>query len=439
MFCLTGLTVLCLSGGALAGGDIGWGVQPATPEFEVFHELDVDAMGNAFVVGYTRGDLVQPATTYTELLVGRYNTEDPAGNWLHQYHNSDQMSWVSDVVADGAGGCFVLGHTPAITSHSPWISPQVVLRHYSAAGSPDWEDTFGSDETEVSQALDRSSANELFVTGHTRGQMGEAHAGGEDFFLRKYNADRTVAWTVQGGTEAREWSYEVCADPDGGAVVVGITEGDYAATNPGQEEGVSFRNKDFFAARYDGAGQLDWKTQLGGINGEGAGDVLVDGNGDTYILGTTDTGIFESTDGQRLAFLSKLGDEGQVVWGRQFEAHGPSDIVLDMDGNVVVFASAYSEQTNDDLLMQWFSPDGDDLGRLQIGSDGADNLYAGDMGPAGRFFAVGYTTGDLAGPAVGSADAFLVRRAIPEPMSLGLLVLGGLGILNRSRRSGRID
>ncbi len=435
--CLTSAVLMCLQVGGLADGPIDWGVQPATAEFEVFHELDVDAMGNAFVVGYTRGDLVQPATTYTEPLVGRYNPDDPSGNWLHQYPSSDQMQWISDVVADGVGGCYAVGHTSFISTQSPWIAPQVFVRHYSDAGAMDWEDTFGTEETEASTALSINSAGELFVIGDTRGQMGDAHIGREDFFLRKYNADRSVAWTVQDGTDLREWSYEVCTDPDGGAVVVGITQGDYAATNPGQEEGLSFRNNDFFAAGYDAAGQLDWKTQLGGINSDVPTAVLVDDSGHTYFLGTTDTGVFESTDGQRLAFLGKLDDEGQVMWGRQFEAYGMSEIVFDAAGNLVVFASAYSEQTDDDLLLQWFSPDGDDLGRLQFGSDGSDRMYGGAMGPDGRFVTIGYTTGDLAGPAVGSADAFLVRTAIPEPTSLGLLILGGLGVLNRPRRSGR--
>src|SRR5437867_4288428 len=98
-----------------------------------------------------------------------------------------------------------------------------------AAQELQWLREFGTAGSEVGYAV-AVDASDVYVAGPTDGALpGQTNAGGNDAFLRKYDADGTEVWTRQFGSLDYDDAESVAADVSG-IYVVGLTAG----TLPGQ-------------------------------------------------------------------------------------------------------------------------------------------------------------------------------------------------------------
>src|SRR4030095_9586796 len=88
-------------------------------------------------------------------------------------------------------------------------------------------------------------------------------------------------WLQQFGTTANEEVWGLTADAAGNAYVAAYSAGDF--------EGQLAGDKDLVVARFDAAGALTWKDQLGTtLNDKGAA-IGLDGAGNIYVAGFTDS------------------------------------------------------------------------------------------------------------------------------------------------------
>jgi len=160
--------------------------------------------------------------------------------------------------------------------------------------------------------------------------------------------------------------------------------------------------------------------------GEG---ISVDADGNVFIAGgTSGTGSAGSWD----AILTKLDASGNTLSSKQVGGSG-SDIgystTVDMEGN-----SYLSGWANQDAFVVKYDPFGNELWSEQLSTPDLEGASGVSVDKYGDIWLTGSMTGDMFGPNAGDYDAFLVRFAIPEPMTMSLIAIGGIAILRRRSR-----
>src|SRR5262249_57346493 len=109
-----------------------------------------------------------------------------------------------------------------------WGGGEAWARKHARGGTVRWPRQFGSaaDDSAFGVAADASG---LYVAGDTNGTLpGQASAGGDDAFVRKYDAAGNELWTRQFGTSPTRGGFDSAAGAAGdasGACVAGTTGG----------------------------------------------------------------------------------------------------------------------------------------------------------------------------------------------------------------------
>ncbi|MBN2537103.1 hypothetical protein JXB37_02365, partial [candidate division WOR-3 bacterium] len=338
--------------------------------------IAVDDSGNVFVAGVAAVGTPE-GNNYVTI---RYS---PDGNedWAVQYHSGDDVAVA--VVPDGAGGCYVTGHSTYGGNYD------YLTIHYDSLGAEAWVSRVGgpANGTDRAKAMVADPAGSyLYVTG-----SGYAATTGMDYYTLKL--DRATGDTLWGRTydgsaasPAHDTAYAIVLDPDGNVVVTGMAgeQGTwYDATtvkySPGGDELWVYRFDagrnsqdcassiaidpdgsvicggftdeyyfdsfwDFlvFSVRPDGSG-TDWRyIHDEAIEDDSACQVLTDEFGNVYACGYITT-----IEGELDWHIAKLGRQGTLSWTAQHGVFDESDIVadicLDPLGSIYVAGSDWYE------------------------------------------------------------------------------------------------
>lgn len=252
----------------------------------------------------------------------------------------------------------------------------------------------------------------LFLALAAGGAMdGQEHAGGKDVVLLKYGPDGQKLWTAQAGTLATERPYGVAVDGQGGAYVAGYTAGNLDGEHEGNGE------DDAFLARFDGDGQLLWVTQFGSMDAADRAYALAsDADGNAYVAGYTLGSLATDSAGDKDVILAKYSPDGAQVWLRQFGTWGEDKglgLAVDQGGAIYVSGivrGALAEPQGDfDAFLAAYDTEGNQQWVQQFGSRGWDQAEAVTVAPNGDLYVTGLVAGDFAGPLAGDKDIFVAR------------------------------
>ena len=236
--------------------------------------------------------------------------------------------------------------------------------------------------TTYGQGVAADAAGNVFISGFTEGDLYGFNAGpadSYDAFLSKYDTSGNPLWTRQLGTSSYDLGTSVASDGAGNVFISGYTDGDLDGTNAGSH--------DAFLSKYDTLGNPVWTRQLGTSDNDVSWAVATDAVGNIFISGLTEGDLYGSNAGGEDAFLSKYDTLGNLLWTHQ------------------------------------------------IGTSSNDDSRGMAVDVMGNVFISGYTFGSLGGqPIAGNYDAFVVKYNVPEPATLGLLLVGGLALLGRRRQ-----
>ena len=147
----------------------------------------------------------------------------------------------------------------------------------------DWVREFRTGGSDEAYGVARDASGE-YIVGKVEGALpGQAHPGGSDAFVRKYDAAGNEFWTRQFGTSGQ------CPRGSGrgrlGSVYVsGGTSG--APAGPGQHGG-----SDAFVRKYDAAGNALWTRQFGTASSDWANGVAIDSGGAVYVVGVANAAL----------------------------------------------------------------------------------------------------------------------------------------------------
>lgn len=392
---------------------IEWTRQFGTGGNDNIYAVARDASGNVYVAGWVAGTLPgQTSSGGQDALVRKY---DPSGNelWTRQFGSSASDEAVG--VSADSSGVYVMGIVGgALPGQTHAGSQDPFVRKYDANGNELWTRQFGT------SAYDDASAGfadgtGVYVVGQTNGTLpGQISSGGpEDAYVRKYDANGNQLWTRQFGTGGVDFALGIFAD-SAGVYVGGQTYG----ALPGQ---TSSGSPDAFVRKYDASGNEVWTRQFGTSNPDSGVSVSADGSS-VYVAGHTDgafPGHFNS--GGSDVFVRKYDPSGSVLWTRQFgtSANDADQRAVSADGSGVYVAGhtlgTLPGQTNSgsqDVFVRKYDPSGNELWTLQFGTSGNDTGY-GVAATAAGAYAAGLVAGTLPGQtSAGGNDAYLVRIAV---------------------------
>ena len=360
-----------------SSGALLWTRQIGTVSRDYSNAVAVDGLGNAYISGYTCGNLGGPNTGGWDAFLAKY---DSSGSllWTRQIGTTD-LTESNSVAVDGAGYVYISGWTDGnLGGTNADKMPDAFLAKYDASGTVVWKRQTAMGHIAYGNSVAVDGLGNAYMTGGIQLTL----SGDEyDAFLAKYNSSGSLLWTRQIGTTKFDNSFSAAVDALGNAYISGFTQGNLGGPNAGGD--------DAFLAKYNSSGSLLWTRQIGTPNNEISQSVALDGSGNVYISGFTYGSVGGPNAGYADAFLAKYDSSGSLLWTRQLGTRH--------------YDWSYS-----------------------VAVDGLGNAYIS-----------GQTDGSLGRPNAGGADAFLAKFVVPEPGTLALIVpavMGFAGIAFRKMR-----
>ena len=268
------------------------------PLDDAAYGVAADSTG-VYVVGYTTF-LVSLTVQRRDAFLRKY---DHNGNvlWTRQF-GTDRDDEALGVAVDTTG-VYVAGIADGRLPGEPSFGgTDGFLFKYDANGSLQWARQFGSDGFDVARGVSVSAAG-VYVSAWTS-------VGNGNGFILKYDADGRQLWTRSFGTDDYDDPSGVAASSTG--VYVG---GETMGILPDQK---SVGGVDAFIRKYDDSGNLMWTRQFGTETADERGAVAADGSG-VYFVGDT-SGVLpgQTSAGLDDAFIRKYDNNGNLLWTRQF-------------------------------------------------------------------------------------------------------------------------
>ncbi|MEQ1920897.1 MAG: SBBP repeat-containing protein [Pyrinomonadaceae bacterium] len=281
-----------------------WTRQFGTALTDVAYGVDVDAAGNSYVTGYTPGALPgQTSSGSFDAFVRKY---DAGGTevWTRQFGTASQ-DLANDISVDAAGNSYVIGHISNGTlpgGGGSLGSQDAFIRKYDTAGNITWTRQFGTSGFDGANAISVDTLGNSYVAGNTTGAMPGPGSGALDTFVRKYDTAGNIVWTRQFGSSLDDIPEGISVDPAGISYVAGSTLG----TLPGQ---ASSGGQDAYVRQYDASGTATFTQQFGTAGIDNALNVGADAAGNNYVVGFISGALPGQTySGTEDAFVRKYSD-----------------------------------------------------------------------------------------------------------------------------------
>lgn len=295
-------------------------------------DVAFDSQGNIYMAGWNRDPGGTLEAGYGAFLL-KY---DATGNfqWTQQipFLNTPNYDDSIGVAVDSQDRVYLTGTTRGVLGQTNYGGADTWLAQYDGNGDQLWLEQFGSSVDDFATGITIDQQNNIYISGTTSGQLGNSYFGGKDAFIAKYNSSgQSIGNPIQFGTVADDESAGVAVDSAGNIYLSGTTSGQLG--NNGQLGNINFGGKDTFLAKFNSNNQFQWAKQLGTSADDVAAGVAVDGTGNVLVTGTTG-GLLpnNTTAGGEDAFVAKYNSSGQQQWIEQLGTSS-NDSATDVDVN----------------------------------------------------------------------------------------------------------
>jgi len=291
-------------------------------------DLTVDNSGNVYVSGG-----VTDANDDRNYLTIKYNSSG-AQLWAAVYDGPADLSGFDFAVenaVDGAGNVYVTGSSTGIGT-----GQDAATVKYNSSGTEQWVKRYGGTTGDFATDLELDASGYVYITG-------ESTADSRDYFTIKYNSSTgDEEWTVLYDGPANDWDspYDLVIDGSGNIIVTGLSAG----------LGTSL---DYATVKYNSSGVEQWVRRYdhNGNNDE-AKSLAVDASGNIYVTGEVQK-VISSFD--KDIFTIRYSPSGVLMWTARY--NGPADgadefsyIDVDGSGNVIVSGNSIGTGTSYDYV-----------------------------------------------------------------------------------------
>ncbi len=223
-------------------------------------------------------------------------------------------------------------------------------------------------------------------------------------------------WAKQvGASGGSTTAYGIAVDSNGNNYIVGTTS---VGLSGQTQSGTS----DYFIAKYNNTGALQWSRQVGASGGSSrARAVAIDTTGNSYLVGFTTVGLSGQTQNGTLDYLiAKYNNAGVLQWSRQVGASGgtanalgvtvSNSGVVYVTGNTNKGLSGKTLVGKQDYFIAKYDSSGNLQGAYQFGAAGATiNSFGIKVDSSGNSYVAGDTDTALIGQRAGNIDYFVAK------------------------------
>ncbi|HEY9828327.1 MAG TPA: SBBP repeat-containing protein, partial [Stenomitos sp.] len=371
-----------------------WRKQMNTLSYAGSYGVATDSSGNVFITGETFGSIGGTNQGELDVWVAKYNP-DGILIWIKQL-GSSAVEKSYGVATDRSGNVFITGSTVGSLGGNYKGQLDAWVAKFSPDGTLLWTKHLGTSTWDQSYGVATDSKGNVFITGITDGALGGKHRGSYDAWVAKYSPDGTLVWIRQLGTSTWDESYAVATDNSGNIFITGETLGSLGSPSKG--------TYDAWVAKFNSAGTLKWKRQLGDVDHDFSLGVATDGSGNVLITGSTRGSLGSNNQGVEDAWVAKFTPDGTLRWLKQLgtsSADISNSVATDSSGNVFIIGwtegvleGGISNRFTDTWVAK-FSPDGKQLWLRQDGARSYDEGKGIAVDVNGYVLTTGETEGNF--------------------------------------------
>ena len=170
--------------------------------------------------------------------------------------------------------------------------------------------------------------------------------GAFDYWVVKLDATRTIQWQKSLGGTGNDYAYAIQNTADGGYIIAGFSD-----SIDGDVVGYHYR-EDAWVVKLNASGTIQWKKSLGGTNVDFASSIQTTSDGGYIVAGSTSSidGDVTGNHGSIDCWVVKLDLSGNIQWQKTLGGSGidyGNAIQTTSDGGYIV--AGYSNSTDGDV------------------------------------------------------------------------------------------
>ena len=219
-----------------SGGTWQWTRQFGTDVHDYGLDLVVDGSGNSYTVGYTGGDLGGPSHGSYDAFVVKYDSSGTP-QWARQPGSTSQ-DYAQAVTLDAGGNIYVAGDTEGDLGGPNQGNTDAFIVKYDSGGTLQWARQMGGSWWDHASGIVADSSGNIYIAGGTYGGLSGPFKREWDIFVAKYDSDGTLLWTRQIDSGQGKWdiAQDIGVDAASNIYITGHTNGDLGGPNAGEED-----------------------------------------------------------------------------------------------------------------------------------------------------------------------------------------------------------
>jgi len=393
-----------------------WLRELGTTSYDYANSVVADDAGNVYITGRTSGGLVGDNTGLYDAFLAKY---DQNGNlqWKQQL-GTEGYDTANNIVLDQAGNVYINGWTDG-SFNGGIANRDAFIAKYDNSGNQVWVKEFGDSANPLTPNAGYDFSNGgmaigkdgLYIVGSTYGSLQATTNGEADAFLSKYDTNGKWVWTKTIGSSAWDEAKGVAVDKEDNIFITGHTKGDLGYTNRG--------DADAWVAKYDNTGTQKWIKQLGTAAEDVAKAIAVDNAGGVYISGHTRGSSFDNplqvlSPGDTNAFVAKFNSsDGTWNWAadlRWLNYDTSTGITADGAGNIYFTGYSIGSDNNVDAWVRQLNSNGYNYMWWQTLGGGTEQVSNSVFANKTGFYIAGSTGESLySQPHAGRNDAWVAK------------------------------
>lgn len=276
-------------------GNMKWLRQFGTADDDANFGLDLDSRGNAYVTGYTWGDIDGDGP---DVHAGQEDvfmaSFDPNGNqrWIRQIGTTEADVAYAVAVDDPRGGVYATGFSIGNFDNSPVPKlnaggQDIIAVRFDNHGGLHWVRQFGTSGDDNAYAIAVDHNEHLYLSGYVSGDLDgsgpDLYAGDFDLATLKIRKNGDLQWTRQLGTPGSDFGLGVAVGHEGSAYMTGTVFGDLDGAGSQNYYGL----RDVTAVKFAEDGDTQWIRQWGTPGRDWGFHIATDEQGLIRITGQT--------------------------------------------------------------------------------------------------------------------------------------------------------
>lgn len=257
-----------------------------------------------------------------------------------------------DVKQTFDGGFIVAGFSRSnngdVTGHHGTASiSDVWIVKLDAGGNLQWQKSLGGTSWDEAISIEQTADSGYIVGGYTVSNNGDVSGnnGDYDYWVVKLDAGGNLQWQKCLGGSSTDYGNSLKTTDDGGYIIAG-----YSYSNDSNVTG-NHGQDDYWVAKLDSVGTLQWQKSLGGSLHDQANDVIQTIDGGYMVAGKS-----ESTNGDVTGnhyyfdyWVAKLDTAGTLQWQKSLGGSSIDEgrsIFQSNDGGYIVAGNSWSNNAN---------------------------------------------------------------------------------------------